>query len=139
MHDNSFPGNAGYQPRIPDYQQDSYSWPGQQPPLGGLVNGPGAPQGRYSQGPNYGPNYGMPPAQPPVRKRKRPGKRGAIIFAVGAFAFLAIVIVATGGSGSNGTAAARRLVRSRRLRPPPRRPPPPDHQPGPDRTGDHRR
>jgi hypothetical protein len=118
MHDNSFPGNAGYQPRMPDYQQDGYSWPGQQPPLGGLVNGPGNPQGGYSQGPsygpNYGPNYGMPPAQPPVRKRKRkrPGKRGAIIFAVGAIAFLAIVIVATSGSGSNGTAAGSSSVSS---------------------------
>jgi Host cell surface-exposed lipoprotein len=110
MHDNSFPGNAGYQPRIPEYQQDSYSWPGQQSPLGGLVNGPGAPQGGYSQGPNYGPNYGMPPAQPPARKRKRLGKRGAIIFAVGAFAFLVIVLVATGGSGSNGTAAVSSSV-----------------------------
>jgi hypothetical protein len=118
MHDNSFPGNAGYQPRMPDYQQDGYSWPGQQPPLGGLVNGPGDPQGGYSQGPNYrpnyGPNYGMPLAQPlaqpPVRKRKRPGKRGAIILAVGAIAFLAIVIVATSGSGSNGTAAGSSSV-----------------------------
>ena len=110
MHDNSFPGNAGYQPRLPEYEQDGYSWPGQQPPLGGLVNGPGTPSGGNPQGPNYEPNYGMLPAQPPARKRKRLSKRGAIIFAVGAFAFLVIVIVATGGSGSNGTAAVSSSV-----------------------------
>jgi hypothetical protein len=134
MYDNGDPDRTGYQRRMPDYQQDGYVSPGEQPPLGRLVNGPGSPQGGYlqggypqggypqdgypqrgyPQGPNYGPNYGMPPAQPPIqpptRKRKRRGKRGAIIVAVGAIAFLGIVIAATSHSGGNGKAAGTSLV-----------------------------